>query len=94
MDSTRHFEFNTRKKFMGFHQMAALMEKMKRCQTVTLRDRVMTVMTCQMLEPGDRRGEIFTIPTMWIKIMEVRNCYIFPTSLIKVDLLNKYIEFS
>jgi len=64
MDSTRYFEFIARKKCMGFHLMAVLMEKMKRCLKVTSRGRVMTVMTCQMLEPGDRREETFTTQTM------------------------------
>jgi len=64
VDSTRHFEFTARKKCMGFHLMTVLMEKMKRCVRVTSRGRVMTVMTCQMLEPGDRREETFTTQTM------------------------------
>jgi hypothetical protein len=64
VDSIEDLESFARRKCMDFPLMTVVVEKARRCRTVTLRGRMMTAMTCQMSELGDRREETFTIQIM------------------------------
>jgi hypothetical protein len=64
VDSTEDFESFARRKCMDFPLMTAVVKKVRRYLTVTLRGRTITAITCQMSEHGDRREGIFTIQIM------------------------------